>query len=65
MALGHEHFENVLQPHFGGVCTFAIASPDAVIIIGRGTFLACSAPEINNWIGLLKLGVLSRFINHT
>ena len=39
MALGHERFENVLQPHFGGISTFAIASPDAVIIIGGGIFL--------------------------
>ena len=65
MALGHERFENVLQPHFGGISTFAIASPDAVIIIGGGIFFSLLCTRNKTISGLLKLGVLSQFINHT
>ena len=48
-ALGHERFENVLQPQFGGVRTFAIASPDAV---GGGTFysLLCTRTKQLDWV---------------
>ena len=48
----HERFENVLQPHFGGVRTFAIASTDVVIIIGRGTFfsLLCTRNKQLAWV---------------
>ena len=41
-----------MQPHFGGIRTFAIASPDAVIIIGRGTFfsLLCTRNKQLDWV---------------
>ena len=58
----HERFENVLQPHFGGIRTFAVASPDAVIIVGGGTFfsLLCTRNKQLDWV----VETWS-FINHT